>query len=270
MEKDCGVWEGKTAWVTGAAGGIGRAIVQALWERGVSVAMHGLPQDREALEAMLKEGRSEGHAGVSDSRVVLADLADPSAIASASEEIHRLMGAVDILVNNAGLQHVSPVEEFPPERWDAILGVNLSAAFHTIRLVVPGMKAKNFGRIINIASTHGLVASAGKAAYVASKHGLLGLTKVVALELAPFMINCNAVCPGWVRTPLVEKQIEARAEASGMSFEEEMRRLITEKQPNGRFATVEDIARTVVFLADPASAAATGAHFVIDGGWTAW
>jgi 3-hydroxybutyrate dehydrogenase len=179
------------------------------------------------------------------------------------------MGGVDILVNNAGIQHVAPVDEFPVDRWDAVIAINLTSAFHTTRLVLPAMKVRRWGRIINIASAHGLVASANKSAYVAAKHGLVGLTKAVALETATTAITCNAICPGWVLTPLVQKQVDARAVQDGVSNEEAKRRLLGEKQPSLQFTTPEQLGELAVFLCSPAANNIRGAAMNVDGGWLA-
>ena len=176
---------------------------------------------------------------------------------------------MDILVNNAGIQHVAPVEQFPTERWDAVLAVNLTASFHTTRLVLPAMRQKNWGRIVNVASVHGLVASAEKSAYVAAKHGLVGFTKVVALETARTDVTCNAICPGWVRTPLVEKQIEARSAKSGLSMDAAQDALVSEKQPSGAFVSIEELAGLAVFLCSDAARQVRGVAWTMDGAWTA-
>jgi len=181
----------------------------------------------------------------------------------------KALGSVDILVNNAGIQHVDAVEEFPPERWDAVIAVNLSSNFHAIRAALPQMRKRGWGRIINVASAHGLVASSGKAAYVAAKHGVIGLTKVVALETATTGITCNAICPGWVLTPLVEKQIEANAKRERISVEQAKTQLLAEKQPSKEFATPEQIGALAVFLCSEAAAQIRGAALPVDGGWTA-
>jgi 3-hydroxybutyrate dehydrogenase len=181
----------------------------------------------------------------------------------------REMGGVDILVNNAGIQHVAPVEDFPPEKWDAIIAINLSSAFHTTRLAIPGMKQRNWGRIINVASTHGLVASAQKSAYVASKHGVIGFTKAVALETATTGVTVNAICPGWVLTPLVQKQVDARAAADGVSDAEAKRRLLAEKQPSLQFTTPEQLGGLAVFLCSSAADNIRGVAYNVDGGWAA-
>jgi 3-hydroxybutyrate dehydrogenase len=196
-------------------------------------------------------------------------VAAPAQCTALIEAAQQHFGTVDILINNAGIQHVAPVEEFPADRWDAILAINLSAAFHTIRAALPAMQQRNWGRIINIASTHGHVASIHKAAYVAAKHGLVGLTKVVALENATRGITCNAICPGFVLTPLVEQQIADRSRAEKLTAEEATRELLREKQPSEKFTTVEEIAALAIFLCSPAAANMTGASLPIDGGWLA-
>jgi 3-hydroxybutyrate dehydrogenase len=198
-----------------------------------------------------------------------ADMSKPSEIAAMVRQAETAFGSVDILVNNAGIQHVAPIEDFPVEKWDAIIAINLSAAFHAIRAAVPGMKTRKWGRIINTASAHGLVASAQKVGYVAAKHGLVGMTKVVALETANDGITCNAICPGWVLTPLVEQQITARAKADGRPIEAEKIALVAEKQPMHAFSTPEGIGALAVFLCGDAAATITGASLSIDGGWTA-
>ncbi len=252
-----------TALITGATSGIGLGIAQAFAAAGCRIAINGIatPQEADLLVSRLQRE--------TDVLFHPADLANPKQCAALMEAAETRFGAVDILINNAGIQHVAPVEEFPPDRWDAILAINLSAAFHTIRAVLPGMQKRGWGRIINIASTHGLVASIHKAAYVAAKHGLVGLTKVVALENATRGITCNAICPGFVLTPLVEQQIDDRARQSGATNEEATRELLREKQPTEKFTTVEDIAALAIFLCSPAAANITGASLPIDGGWTA-
>jgi 3-hydroxybutyrate dehydrogenase len=198
-----------------------------------------------------------------------ADMSRPAEIAALVEAATRELGGVDILVNNAGIQHVAPVEEFPVEKWDAILAINLSAAFHAIRAALPQMKRRGWGRVINIASTHGLVASVHKVAYVAAKHGIVGLTKVVALETATTGITCNAICPGWVLTPLVQKQIDALAAREKLSIEQASVRLLGEKQPSLQFTTPEQIGALAVFLCSEAAAQMRGAALPVDGGWLA-
>ncbi|GBD43776.1 D-beta-hydroxybutyrate dehydrogenase [bacterium HR40] len=258
-------FSGRLALVTGSTSGIGLAIARALAAEGADIVLNGFG-DPAAIEALREDLANEASVRV---RYVGADLARPSEIEDMMREIEGELGGIDILVNNAGIQHVAPVHEFPPERWDAVLAVNLSACFHTIRLALPSMLRRNFGRIVNIASVHGLVASVHKAAYVAAKHGLVGLTKVVALETAGTGVTCNAICPGWVRTPLVERQIEARAVREGVDGETAARALLAEKQPSQRFVEPEHIAALAVFLCSPAAAEIRGATLTIDGGWTA-
>jgi 3-hydroxybutyrate dehydrogenase len=196
-------------------------------------------------------------------------MSKPAEIAALVAETKAKLGGIDILVNNAGIQHVAPVDKFPPEKWDAIIAINLSSSFHTIRAALPLMKAKGWGRIINVASTHGLVASGEKTAYVAAKHGLVGLTKSVAIECADTGVTCNAICPGWVLTPLVQAQVDARAKAQGIPAEQAARNLIAEKQPQLQFTKPEQIAGLAVFLASDTASNMQGAQLVSDGGWTA-
>ena len=198
-----------------------------------------------------------------------ADMSRPEQIAAMIASAEKEFGAIDILVNNAGIQHTAPVEEFPLERWDAVIAINLCSSFHTIRAALPAMKRKGWGRIVNIASAHGLVASANKAAYVAAKHGVVGLTKVVGLETANTGVTCNAICPGWVLTPLVQKQIEARAQQNATSVEAESRALVAEKQASHKFTTPAQIAGLALFLCSPSADNITGSAYSIDGGWTA-
>ncbi|MBW7852486.1 MAG: 3-hydroxybutyrate dehydrogenase [Rhodospirillales bacterium] len=256
---------GQTAVITGSTSGIGLGIARALAAQRCNIMLNGFGNaaDIDALERGLTS-----HFGV-DVAYNGADLSSAGACADLIRDAETRFGGVDILVNNAGIQHVSPVEEFPVERWDAVIAVNLSSAFHTIRAALPGMKRRGWGRIVNVASAHGLVASVNKAAYVAAKHGLIGLTKVVALETAQTGVTCNAICPGWVLTPLVQKQIEARAAANHLSVDEAGRDLLVEKQPSGRFTTVEQLGALAVFLCGEAAANLTGASLPVDGGWTA-
>jgi 3-hydroxybutyrate dehydrogenase len=198
-----------------------------------------------------------------------ADMSKPAEIDDMMKYAAAQFGRVDILVNNAGIQHVAPVEDFPPEKWDAIIAINLSSAFHASRLALPAMKAANWGRIINIASVHGLVASAQKSAYVTAKHGLVGLTKVIALENATTGVTCNAICPGWVLTPLVQKQVDARAEANRISNEEAKRQLLAEKEPSLQFTTPEELGQLAVFFCSPAANNVRGVAWNMDGGWAA-
>jgi 3-hydroxybutyrate dehydrogenase len=252
--------KGKKAIVTGSTSGIGLGIARALASQGADVVLNGFGERRD-IDALLKELTERYKVRVGYSA---ADVSKPDQVAAMIAE-----AAADILVNNAGIQHVAPVEEFPPERWDAVLAVNLSAAFHAIRAALPLMKSRKWGRIVNVASVHGLVASAGKAAYVAAKHGLVGLTKVVALETARTGITCNAICPGWVETPIVRRQIEERAAREGVSTEAARAELLAEKQPSLEFATPEQIGELAVFLCSPAGDQIRGAAINVDGGWIA-
>jgi 3-hydroxybutyrate dehydrogenase len=256
---------GKAAIVTGSTSGIGLGIAQALAARGADVMLNGFGDAKEidALRAELAGGHG---VRVSYSG---ADMSRPAEIVAMVEQATAELGRVDILVNNAGIQHVAPVEEFPVDRWDAVIAINLSAAFHAIRAALPQMKARNWGRIINIASAHGLVASAQKAAYVAAKHGVIGLTKVVALETATSGVTCNAICPGWVLTPLVQRQIEAIAVRENIPVEEARARLLGEKQPSLEFATPEQMGALAAFLCSEDAAQIKGASLPVDGGWTA-
>jgi 3-hydroxybutyrate dehydrogenase len=257
--------KGKSALVTGSTSGIGEAIARALAQAGANVMLNGFG-DKAAIEqqraGMAKEfGVKVGYSA--------ADMSKAAEIAEMVKTAEKDFGALDILVNNAGIQHVAKVEDFPIDKWDAVIAINLSSSFHTMRAALPGMKARKWGRIINIASAHGLVASAEKAAYVAAKHGLMGLTKVVAIEAANDGITCNAICPGWVLTPLVQKQIDARAKANGQTVEEARIALLSEKQPMHQFTTPESIGALTVFLCGDAAATITGVAHSIDGGWIA-
>ncbi len=257
--------KGRTALVTGSTSGIGLGIARALAARGADIVLNGFgdPADIEALRA----GLAAEH-GVRVS-FEAADLTRANEIDALFARLTQAGIGIDILVNNAGIQHVAPVEHFPVERWDAVIALNLSAAFHTTRCALPGMKARGWGRVINIASAHGLVASVEKSAYVAAKHGIVGLTKVVALETARTGITCNAICPGWVLTPLVQKQIEARARQAGISQDEARLALVSEKQPSGEFVTTEQLGELAVFLCSDAAAQVRGVAWAMDGGWTA-
>jgi len=257
--------KGKNAIVTGSTSGIGLGIARALAGAGANLMLNGFGDAAqiEALRAGLASefGVKVGYNG--------ADMSKPEQIHAMVAAANQELGAVDILVNNAGIQHTAPVESFPPERWDAVIAINLSSAFHGIQAVLPGMQARNWGRIINIASVHGMVASIHKAAYVAAKHGLLGLTKVVALENAKTGITCNAICPGWVLTPLVQKQIDDRAQREGIAVEQAKLELLGEKQPSGEFATPAQIGALCVFLCSDAASQMRGSALTVDGGWAA-
>jgi len=256
---------GKVSLITGSTSGIGLGIARALAAAGSEIVLNGFGKAEDVADV---RGRiaAEFKVPVSYSP---ADMSKPAAIAEMIETTLQSSGRLDILVNNAGIQHVAPVQEFPIEKWDAILGINLSSAFHTTRLALPTMLRNKWGRIINIASAHGLVASPFKSAYVAAKHGIVGLTKVVALETAEQGITCNAVCPGYVYTPLVEAQIEGQAKAHGIAREQVIRDVLLAQQPNKRFAAVEELGALAVFLASEAAASITGVALPVDGGWTA-
>jgi 3-hydroxybutyrate dehydrogenase len=256
---------GKTAIVTGSTSGIGLAIATALAAEGVDIVLNGFgdPAEIERHRAALAAAHGVRAA------YVAADMAKPTEIRGLVAEAERRFGGVDILVNNAGIQHVAKIVDFPEERWDAVIAVNMSAAFHTTKAALPGMIARGWGRIVNIASAHGLVASGEKAAYVTAKHGLIGLTKVTAIETANQGITCNAICPGWVLTPLVTRQIEARAQAEGITVEQASTDMLREKQPMLAFTTPEKIAALAVFLCGEAASTITGAALSIDGGWVA-
>jgi 3-hydroxybutyrate dehydrogenase len=253
--------KGKTALVTGSTSGIGLGIAKSLAGQGARVVLNGFGDIEAAKAEVAALGVEVGYHG--------ADMSRPDQITDMMAYAAREMGGVDILVNNAGIQHVAPVEDFPPEKWDAIIAINLSSAFHTTRLAIPGMKQRNWGRIINVASTHGLVASAQKSAYVASKHGVIGFTKAVALETATTGVTVNAICPGWVLTPLVQKQVDARAAADGVSDAEAKRRLLAEKQPSLQFTTPEQLGGLAVFLCSSAADNIRGVAYNVDGGWAA-
>ncbi len=257
--------KGKTAIVTGSTSGIGLGIARALASAGCDIMLNGFGEASEI------EKERDGIAKEFGIRAAFnpADLSKAADITKLVEATTRELGQVDILVNNAGIQHTARVENFPADRWDAIIAINLSSNFHAIRAVIPQMRERNWGRIINIASTHGLVASVEKSAYVAAKHGVLGLTKVVALENATTGITCNAICPGWVLTPLVKKQITDRAAREKISVDQANHELLSEKQPSGEFATPEQIGALAAFLCSESAAQIRGAAVPIDGGWTA-
>ena len=253
--------KGKTALVTGSTSGIGLGIAKALAQQGANIVLNGFGDTEGPSAAIAACGVKVGYHG--------ADMSKPAEIEAMLGYAAQAFGRVDILVNNAGIQHVSRIESFPPERWDAILAINLSSAFHATRLALPAMQAANWGRIINIASVHGLVASVDKSAYVAAKHGLVGLTKVTALENATTGITCNAICPGWVLTPLVQKQVDARAAARGVDDAEATRQLLSEKEPSLQFTTPEELGALAVFFCSPAGNNVRGVAWNMDGGWAA-
>jgi len=253
--------KGKTALVTGSTSGIGLAIAKALAQQGANLVLNGFG-DAEGPQAEITAlGVEALYHG--------ADMSKPGDIEDMMKSAASKFGRVDILVNNAGIQHVAKVEDFPTERWDAVIAINLTSAFHTTRLAVPAMRAANWGRIINVASAHGLVASAQKSAYVAAKHGIVGLTKSVALETATTGITSNAICPGWVLTQLVQKQIDDRAAREGISALQAQNELLGEKQPSLQFTTVEQLGGLAVFLCSPAADQVRGVAWAMDGGWTA-
>lgn len=255
----------KTALITGSTSGIGLGIAAAFAAQGANLILNGFG-DAAAIESM--RARLEQDHGV---RAVYdgADMSKPEAIEKMLTSAISAFGAIDILVNNAGIQHVAPIDEFPPARWDAIIAINMSAAFHTIRLALPAMKTKGWGRIINIASAHALVASPFKSAYVTAKHGIAGLTKTVALEVAEQNITVNAICPGYVRTPLVEQQIPQTAKVRGITEQQVINDVMLHAQPSKKFVSVEQVAALALFLCDERAASITGAMVPIDGGWTA-
>lgn len=251
----------KTALVTGSTSGIGLGIAKALARQGANIVLNGFGEVDKACAEVAALGVEVFYHG--------ADMSRPADIEDMMQAAAARFGRVDVLVNNAGIQHVAPIEAFPVERWDAIIAINLSSAFHTTRLALPAMRAANWGRIINVASVHGLVASVHKSAYVAAKHGIVGLTKVVALETATTGVTCNAICPGWVLTPLVQKQVDAKAAALGVSTEEATRLLLGEKEPSMRFTTPEELGELAVFFCSPAADNVRGVAWNMDGGWLA-
>jgi 3-hydroxybutyrate dehydrogenase len=257
--------KGRAAVVTGSTSGIGLGIARALAAQGADVMLNGFG-DAQAIEALRAQLASEHRVRAVYSA---ADMSKPAQIQALIAEAEQAFGAVDIVVNNAGIQHVAPVDEFPLEKWDQILAVNLSSAFVTTRAALPGMKRRGWGRIVNVASAHGLVASPYKSAYIAAKHGLVGFTKTVALETAQQGITCNAICPGYVLTPLVEKQIDDQARTHGIPRAEVIDKVMLERQPSKAFVKIEDVAALAVFLCSDAAASITGTPLSIDGGWVA-
>jgi 3-hydroxybutyrate dehydrogenase len=253
--------QGKTALVTGSTSGIGLGIAKSLAAQGAHIVLNGFGDyagPQKEIEALGVQTLYHG-----------ADMSKPAEIEAMMQAAAARFGKVDILVNNAGIQHVASVQDFPTERWDAVIAINLSSAFHTSRLALPAMLQANWGRIINIASAHGLVGSAQKSAYVAAKHGLVGLTKVTALETATTGVTCNAICPGWVLTPLVQKQVDAKAAALKISNEEASKLLLGEKQPSMQFTTPEELGELAVYLCGNAARNVRGVAWQVDGGWTA-
>ena len=257
--------KGKTALVTGSTSGIGLGLAQALAAQGANIILNGFG-DAAEIEALRTGMAAQYQVSVAYHG---ADMSKANEIEAMMATAASQFGGVDILVNNAGIQYVAAIEHFPPEKWDAIIAINLTSAFHTTRLALPHMQSKNWGRIINLASVHGLVASSQKSAYVAAKHGLVGLTKVTALENAHHGITCNAICPGWVLTPLVQKQVDARAEREGLSNDEAKKALLAEKQPSGEFVTPEQLGALAVFFCSEAASQVRGVAWNMDGGWAA-
>jgi len=257
--------KGKTALVTGSTSGIGLGVACRLAAQGANVVLNGFGDTEGPKAEVAAAGKAHGiRVGYHG-----ADMSKPAEIETMMAYAAKEFGGVDVLVNNAGIQHVANVEDFPAERWDAIIAINLSSAFHAMRLAIPAMRKKNWGRIVNIASAHGLVASAGKSAYVAAKHGIVGLTKASALELATTGVTVNAICPGWVLTPLVQKQVDARAAKDGVDDAEAKRRLLAEKQPSLQFTTPEQLGDLAVFLCSAGADNVRGQAWAVDGGWTA-
>ena len=253
--------KGKTALVTGSTSGIGLGIAKALAAQGANIVLNGFGDVQGPTAEVAALGVQVAYHG--------ADMSKPDEIEAMMKFAAERFGRVDILVNNAGIQHVARIENFPVERWDAIIAINLSSAFHATRLALPAMKAANWGRIINVASVHGLVASAEKSAYVTAKHGVVGLTKVTALENATTGVTCNAICPGWVLTALVQKQVDAKAAALGLSDADATKLLLGEKEPSQQFTTPEELGALAVFFCSPAGNNVRGVAWNMDGGWTA-
>lgn len=257
--------KGKNAIVTGSTSGIGLGIAHALAAQGANIMLNGLG-DKAAIDNIVANtAKSFGVKTAFHG----ADMTKPEQIRAMVDETAKQLGSVDILVNNAGIQYTSSIAEYPEDKWDAIIAINLTALFHSTKAALKYMQKQNYGRIVNIASVHGLVGSKNKSAYVAAKHGVIGLTKVTALETAEMPITCNAICPGWTLTPLVQKQIDDRAAEKGISAKEAQDQLLGEKQPNKKFITVEQLAQLAVFLCSDAAAGLTGSAYTMDGGWTA-
>jgi 3-hydroxybutyrate dehydrogenase len=253
--------KGKTALVTGSTSGIGLGIANALAKQGANIVLNGFGDVEGPKAQIAAHGVKVGYHG--------ADMSKPADIEAMMKFAADTFGRVDILVNNAGIQHVAPVEDFPPEKWDQVIAINLSSAFHTTRLALPAMKKAGWGRVINVASVHGLVASVQKSAYVASKHAIVGFTKVVALENATTGVTCNAICPGWVLTPLVQKQVDAIAAKEGLSNDAATQRLLSEKEPSMQFTTPEELGELAVFFCSEAAKNVRGVAWNMDGGWAA-
>ena len=251
----------KTALVTGSTSGIGLGIAKALARQGANIVLNGFGDVEGPKAEIAALGAKVAYHG--------ADMSKPEEIEAMMAFAAAEFGQVDILVNNAGIQHVARIENFPVDRWDAIIAINLTSAFHATRLALPAMQAANWGRIINVASVHGLVGSAEKSAYVAAKHGVVGLTKVTALENATSGVTCNAICPGWVLTPLVQKQVDAKAAALGVSNDDAKKLLLGEKEPSMQFTTPEELGELAVFFCSPAAANVRGVAWNMDGGWVA-
>ncbi|WP_096674549.1 3-hydroxybutyrate dehydrogenase [Polynucleobacter meluiroseus] len=251
--------KGKTALVTGSTSGIGLGIAIGLAKQGVNIMMNGFGEREAAMAEVKACGVEVDYHG--------ADMSKPTEIAELIQITEARFGALDILVNNAGIQYTAKVEDFPADKWEAIIAINLSSAFYTSHYALPGMQNRNWGRIINIASVHGLVGSSQKAAYVAAKHGIVGLTKVIALENAKTGVTCNAICPGWVLTPLVQNQVDDRAKREGVTVEAAKQALVSEKQPSGQFVTPEQLAALTVFLCGADASEVRGAAWNMDGGW---
>jgi 3-hydroxybutyrate dehydrogenase len=257
--------KGKTALVTGSTSGIGLGIARTLAAQGANIVFNGFGDAQEIAKLQADVAKEF------DVKTIYhgADMSKPAEIEAMMKAAADQLGGVDVLINNAGIQYVSNIEDFPVEKWDAIIAINLTSAFHTTRLALPSMKKKNWGRIINVASVHGLVGSAQKSAYVAAKHGIVGFTKVTALETAHSGITCNAICPGWVLTPLVQKQVDARAAQDGISIEAAKKALLAEKQPSGEFVTPEELGALALFFCSPAADQVRGVAWNMDGGWVA-